>query len=104
MCWESATGSWSKPHIRSKSDTAQHRGARFNGDGAQRGFGALFWDRPQLALIPDGCRSPAEPQHAARRSKYLSGTASPLLPNGPKHTQGHVRGHGRTPRDVPTEG
>lgn len=95
--------SWSKPHIRNKSDTAQHRGSRFNGGGAQRVSGALFWDHPQLALSPDGRRSPAEPRHAAWRSKYLSGIASPLLPNGPKHTQGHVRGHGRTPRDAPAE-
>lgn len=48
-----------------------------------RGLGLFFWACPQLAPIPAGGRSPAEPRHAAQRSQYLSDTTSLLLPRDP---------------------
>lgn len=101
------------PKLGGNSNTeppARHRAAYFDGGSAWQGSGALF-----LGL------SPARPHPGWRqepRGAPARGTAQPIFIRhhfpaapprpkppclGPEHTQGHVRGHGRAPRDVPAE-
>ena len=83
-CRESAAGSWSKPHIRSKSDTAQHRGARFNGGGAQRGsgdFSGIIPSSPSSRMDAGALLSPDTQRGAANIYPASLPRCSPTAPN-----------------------